>query len=151
MLWARRSTEHFAETDFYKHAPRYDMHGALVDGMNVMNVYAAMQDHVELARNNEPSLLEIRTYRYRGHSMSDPQKYRTKEEMDQKKSEDPIIQLKSYLIEHGIIDNDGLDEIDSKVKEDVMASVEFADNSPAPDASDIYKDVYAGDDYPFLS
>ncbi len=141
----------FAETDFYRHAPRYNMHGALVNGMNVLDVYAAMKDHVELARNNEPSLLEIRTYRYRGHSMSDPQKYRTKEEMDQKKTEDPIVQLKLYLTENEIADNELLDSIDDEVKRVVLESVEFADNSPQPDESAIYKDVYGNDDYPFIA
>ncbi len=141
----------FAETDFYKHAPRYKMNGALVNGMNVFDVYAAMKDSIALARENKPSLLEVRTYRYRGHSMSDPQKYRTKEEMDDKKNEDPIIRLKAYLIEKDLSDNDALDAIDEEVKQVVLEAVEFADNSPFPDEDTIYQDVYSSRDYPFLS
>ena len=79
----------FAETEFTRHAVGYDMPAALVDGMDVFSVCKAIQDHIAEARKGNPSLLEIRTYRYRGHSMSDPQKYRTKEELESKKNDDP--------------------------------------------------------------
>ena len=95
--------------------------------------------------------MEIRTYRYRGHSMSDPQKYRTKEEMDAKKDEDPIIRLKSYIIEHKLSSNDALDTIDEEVNAQVLASVEFAENSPFPDLETIYQDIYTQSDYPFTT
>lgn len=141
----------FAETDFYKHGPRYDMHGMVVDGMDVFDVYRAMKDAVELARQNKPVLMEVRTYRYRGHSMSDPQKYRTKEEMEAKKGEDPIIRLKAYLVENKLSDNEALDKIDEDVKQIVLDAVEFADNSPFPDEKTIYEDIYDNGDYPFLA
>jgi len=141
----------FAETQFTHHAVGYDMKAALVDGMDVFSVTKAMQDHVALARENKPSMLEIRTYRYRGHSMSDPQKYRTKEELETKKNQDPIIRLKAYILEHKITSNRALDAIDDDVKEEVLASVEFAENSPVPDLSEIYDNIYDESDYPYLA
>lgn len=140
-----------AETDLFKQAVGYNVPGSLVDGMDVFNVYKAMRDHVAMAREGKPSLLEIRTYRYRGHSMSDPQKYRTKEELDGKKDSDPILKLKAYILEKGLADNDALDKIDDAVKQTVMESVEFAENSPFPSLETIYEDIYTQDDYPFLA
>ncbi len=141
-----------AEPDFYKQAIGYDMPGALVNGMDVFAVYKAMSDHVAMARNNfQPSLVEVRTYRYRGHSMSDPGKYRTKEELERKKNDDPIIRLKAYMIEQQIASDEALDKVDEEVKEEVMASVEFAENSPLPPLETIYEDVYVQKDYPFLT
>ncbi|ARA92917.1 MAG: pyruvate dehydrogenase (acetyl-transferring) E1 component subunit alpha [Bacteroidetes bacterium] len=141
----------FAEPDFYKQAVPYNLPAAVVNGMDVLAVYKAMKDHVALARDNQPSLLEVRTYRYRGHSMSDPAKYRTKEELEQKKNDDPILRLKGYLLNHGMADNDQLDAIDERVKQIVMESVEFAENSPLPPLETIYEDVYVQKDYPFIS
>ncbi|GAB5518712.1 MAG: pyruvate dehydrogenase (acetyl-transferring) E1 component subunit alpha [Rhodothermales bacterium] len=140
-----------ADPDLYKQGVPYGLHAAVVNGMNVFDVYAAMKDYIAKARNGEPSLLEIRTYRYRGHSMSDPQKYRTKEELDSKKEIDPIIGLKAYILDKELATNDDLDQVDESVKEEVMASVEFAENSPFPDESTIYEDVYTQEDYPFLA
>ena len=140
-----------AEPDLYKQALSYDMSSSLVHGMDVFSVTKAMQDHIALARENKPSLLEIRTYRYRGHSMSDPGNYRTKEELDAKKDEDPILRLKAYILEHKLADLDALDAIDDRVKEEVMESVEFAENSPFPELSTIYEDIYTQEDYPFLT
>ncbi len=141
----------FAETEFTRHAIGYNMKAALVDGMDVFSVCKAMQDHVALARENKPSMLEIRTYRYRGHSMSDPQKYRTKEELEAKKNQDPIIRLKAYILEHKLTTNKALDAIDEDVKQEVIASVEFSEQSPAPELKDIYEHIYAEDDYPYLA
>lgn len=141
-----------AEPDFYKQAVGYNVPGALVNGMDVFSVYKAMQDHIALARDeNQPSLMEIRTYRYRGHSMSDPGKYRTKEELEGKKNEDPIIRLKAYLLDRDLSSNDRLDEIDEEVKQEVLDSVEFSENSPFPPIETIYEDVYVQQDYPFLT
>ncbi len=141
----------FAETEFASHSVAYNMKGAVVDGMDVFSVYKAMQDHVALARENKPSLLEIRTYRYRGHSMSDPQKYRTKEELEAKKDEDPLVRLKIYILDNDITSGEALDGIDDDVKQEVLAAVEFAENSPAPELSEIYDNVYEETDYPFIS
>ncbi|MEM1127706.1 MAG: pyruvate dehydrogenase (acetyl-transferring) E1 component subunit alpha [Bacteroidota bacterium] len=140
----------FADPDFFKQGEPYDLHASVVDGMDVLAVYKAMQDHVAMARDNKPSLMEIQTYRYRGHSMSDPMKYRTKEELEAKKDEDPIIRLKSYLLQHNLSDNDETDAIDQKVKKEVLAAVEFAENSPLPPLETIYEDIYTQEDYPFI-
>ena len=140
-----------AEPDLYKQALSYDMPSSLVNGMDVFSVHKAMQDHIALARQNKPSLIEIRTYRYRGHSMSDPGSYRTKEELDEKKDEDPILRLKAYLLEHKLSTNEEMDAIDEKVKKEVMESVEFAESSPFPDLDTIYEDIYTQKDYPFLT
>jgi pyruvate dehydrogenase E1 component alpha subunit len=141
----------FAETDFFKQASGYRMHGAVANGMDVFDVYNAVREHVEMARAFEPSILEVRTYRYRGHSMSDPGNYRTKEELDSRKDDDPVIRLKAYIIERELSTNDDLDLVDTAVKKVVLESVEFAEANPYPDLEAIYEDVYAQDDYPFLS
>ena len=141
----------FANTEFYRYAANYNMPGALVDGMDVFSVIKAVRKYVALAREYQPSVLEIRTYRYRGHSMSDPAKYRTKEELEAKKKEDPIIRLKSYLLQHGLSTNEELDAIDGEVKKEVQASVEFSEKSPYPPLASIYEDVYVQPDYPFLA
>ena len=139
-----------ADPDLFKQGASYAMPGALVDGMDVLSVCKAMQEHAAIARTGQPSLLEIRTYRYRGHSMSDPGKYRTKAELDVHKNEDPILRLKSYLLEHELFTLEALDAIDEDVKAEVLASVEFADNSPLPPLEAIYEDVYTQEDFPFL-
>ncbi len=139
------------EPDLYKQAYAYGMTGALVDGMDVFEVYHAMGELAKQARDeHRPALVEIRTYRYRGHSMSDPQKYRTKEEMESKKNEDPIVKLKSYLVDHDLAQSEALDAVDDEVKAEVNASVEFAEQSPLPGIETMYEDVYAQDDYPFI-
>jgi len=141
----------FAETDFYKQADGYDMHGAVANGMDVFDVYRAMTEHVEMARNFQPSILEVRTYRYRGHSMSDPGNYRTKEELDSRKDDDPIIRLKAYIIERDLATNDELDVVDEEVKKVVLDSVSYSDENPFPELEEIYENVYAQEDYPFLN
>lgn len=140
-----------ANIDLYKRAVGYDMVGALVNGMDVFEVYRAMRDLAALAREGKPSLVEVRTYRYRGHSMSDPAKYRTKEEMEERRNQDPILRLKSYIVGKGLADADELDGIDEEVKEEVLASVTFAEESPLPPIETIYEDIYVQQDYPFLT
>ena len=141
----------FGQPEFTRLAVGYDIPASQVDGMDVFSVCKAVQDHAAMAREGQPSLLEIKTYRYLGHSVSDPQKYRTKEELDGKKEEDPIIRLKAYILENSLADNDALDALDDEVKETVKESVEFAENSPFPDLSAIYDDIYDESDYPYLN
>jgi len=139
-----------ADPNLYKQAASYAMPAALVDGMDVFSVCKAMQDAVRRARNFQPTLLELRTYRYRGHSMSDPGKYRTREELDAKRNEDPILRLKDHILKYDLTDIEELDAIDEQVKSEVMASVAFADASPLPSLDAIYDDVYVQEDFPFL-
>lgn len=141
----------FAQPDFYRYADSYGMPSSLASGMDIFSVYKAMSDHIAMARSNRPSILEVRTYRYRGHSMSDPANYRTKEELDSMKEEDPIIRLKGYMLERELTSNEELDAADAEIKQEVMDSVAFSEESPAPATSEIYEHVYAQTDYPFLT
>ena len=141
----------FAQPDFYRYASAYGIPASLVDGMDVFSVFKAMSEHVGLARANRPSMVEVRTYRYRGHSMSDPAQYRTKQELDGRKERDSIIRLKGYVLEHGLASNEELDAVDEDVKQQVLEAVEFSEASPLPDVDEIYDHVYAEDPYPFLT
>ncbi len=141
----------FAQPEFHRYAASYGMPGSLANGMDVFSVYKAISEHLEMARNNQPSMLEVRTYRYRGHSMSDPANYRTKDELDQKKNEDPIIRLKGYLLENDLSSNEEFDEWDEEIKQEVMNAVEFSEESEFPPIESIYEDVYTQEDYPFLT
>jgi pyruvate dehydrogenase E1 component alpha subunit len=141
----------FGQPEFSRLSVGYDLPASVVDGMDVLTVTKAMRDHVQMARDGKPSLIEMKTYRYRGHSMSDPQNYRTKEEMDAKKEDDPIIRLKAYMVNRKLATADELDAIDDEVKEVVLDAVEFADGSPLPEIEAAYEDVYAQKDYPFLA
>ena len=140
-----------AEPDLYKRASAYDMPGGIASGMDVFSVAKAVREHAEMARNGQPSLLEVRTYRYQGHSISDPAKYRAEGELENRKSEDAIVRLQRYITEHGIASDDDLEAMDEDIKQEVLDAIDFADNSPEPDPSAIYDDVYVQQDYDFLA
>lgn len=140
-----------AEPDLYKRASAYDIPGGIASGMDVFSVAKAVQEHAELARNGQPSLLEVRTYRYQGHSISDPAKYRAEGELDDRKKEDAIVRLHRYITGHDIATDDELDAIDEALKQEVLDAIEFAENSPEPDPSALYDDVYVQQDYDFLA
>jgi pyruvate dehydrogenase E1 component alpha subunit len=138
-------------TELYKIGEAYDMPSEPVDAMNVEAVHEAVSRAAARARAGEgPTFLEFRTYRYRGHSMSDPQKYRSKEEVEAYKDRDPIEQVKYTILEHNFLTQAELDEIDAKIKVQVQESVDFAEVSPFPDKSEAYKDVYVEENYPFI-
>jgi pyruvate dehydrogenase E1 component alpha subunit len=138
--------------DIYKIGLGFDMPCAPVDGMDPVAVHNAMDEAVQRARNGEgPTFLEMRTYRYKGHSMSDPAKYRTKEELEGYKAKDPIITVKKVLVDNKWADDAWFDEIDAKIKAIVDESVKFAEESPYPEADELYKDVYIQEDYPFIT
>ena len=139
-----------ANPDLYQQAAGYDMPGAVANGMDVFSVNAAVQEHVAMAREGQPSLLEVRTYRYQGHSISDPANYRAEGELEAQQANDPIIRLKKYLLDEGLSDDDALDEIDEEIKQEVLDAIEFAEESDLPDESALYENVYA-EEYPFLS
>jgi pyruvate dehydrogenase E1 component subunit alpha len=135
-----------AVTDIVEHACSYDMAAEQVDGMNALTVYDATRRAVERARkNSHPTLLEVRTYRFMGHSMSDPLHgvYRTKDEVEEQKARDPITRLAAKLKEDGAIDQAALDALDAEIHAEVEAAVKFADESPDPDPDELYTDVLA--------
>ncbi len=137
-------------TDLYKLGLSYDMPSKPVDGMDVITVYEEMLPVVQHVRDGHgPYLIEMKTYRYKGHSMSDPAKYRTREELNKYKGKDPIANLKLYLSEHEVVADEELTPIDSRVKNQVEECVKFAEESPFPDPSALYEDVYVGE-YPFI-
>ena len=139
-------------TELYMLGESYDMPSKPVDAMSVEEVHHAIAEAAERARSGEgPSLLEFRTYRYKGHSMSDPAKYRTKEEVESYKERDPIEQVKSTILKKKLATADDLTEIDQKIKATVADCVKFAEESKYPDPSEAFKDVYEQDDYPFIT
>lgn len=129
----------------------YDMPSFAVDGMNVEAVHEAVAEAADRARRGDgPTLLEFRTYRYKGHSMSDPQKYRTKEEVEEYKQRDPVEQVLATIKENKILTDEEIDTIVKNVKQKVLDAVKFAEESPWPDGQDAFKDVYIQEDYPFV-
>lgn len=138
-------------TDIYKIGLAYDMPSEPVDGMSCESVHEAIDRAVQRARKGEgPTFLEMRTYRYKGHSMSDPAKYRTKEEVEEYKAKDPIEIVKKEITDKKYADDAWFEEVGSKVKETVEDSVKFAEESPFPEPEELYKDVYVQQDYPFI-
>ena len=138
-------------TDLYTIGEAYDMPSEPVDAMNVELVHEAVSRAAARARAGDgPTFLEFRTYRYRGHSMSAPQKYRSKLEVATYKDRDPIEQVKHTILTHQILSQADLDKIDEKIKVRVQESVDFAEASPFPDKSEAYKDVYVEENYPFI-
>ena len=138
-------------TDIWKLGLGYEMPCGPVDGMNPAAVAEAIHEAVERARRNEgPTFLEAKTYRYRGHSMSDAQLYRTKDEVEEYKKIDPIVQVKDKILEEKIASAEELEEIDKRVKEKVKECEEFAENSPFPDKNIMYDSVYEQENYPFI-
>ncbi len=139
-------------TELYKLGWAYEMPSIQVNGMDVMAVYEGLQEPIERARKGEgPTLVEMKTYRYRGHSKSDPAKYRTKDELQEYKDVDPIVKLKHYILEQKLMTQEELDALDTKVKDEVKDAVEFADKSPQPDPKALYEDVYVQEDYPYIT
>ena len=133
-----------AVTDVVEHACSYDMAAELVNGMDVHEVQRAMERAVQRARTGgHPTLLEVRTYRFMGHSMSDPLHgvYRTKEEVEDQKKRDPIAQLALQLKEAKVLDQAGMEALDAEVRAEVDAAVKYAEESPDPDPADLHAHV----------
>ena len=131
-----------AGLDLADRGKAYGIPGLQVDGMDVLAVRAAAREALDYCRSGKgPYILEMKTYRYRGHSMSDPAKYRTRDEVDaMRKQHDPIEQLRDLLLREGA-DEAGLKQIDQKVKSVVSEAADFALASPEPDAEDLYTDI----------
>jgi pyruvate dehydrogenase E1 component alpha subunit len=137
--------------DIVKLGLAYDMPSAQVDGMNPEAVHEAMELAVERARKGDgPTFLEIKTYRYKGHSMSDPAKYRSKEEVEEYKLKDPVEVIRKKILEKNFATEQQLEEIDNGVKLEIEECVKFAEESPYPDNDELLKDIYAQQDYPFI-
>jgi len=138
-------------TDLSKIGLSYEMPSKIVNGMSPEAVHEAIEEAAERARRGDgPTLLDIRTYRYKGHSMSDPQKYRTKEEVSEWMEQDPIEHCLRIIKENSWLTQKEIDEIDVWVKNEVEESVTFAENSPYPTPDELYKDVYMQSDYPYI-
>jgi pyruvate dehydrogenase E1 component alpha subunit len=132
-----------ATTELFRRGDSYNIPGTQVDGMDVLAVRRAGEEAVAHARSGQgPAILEMKTYRYRGHSMSDPAKYRTREEVAKMREQhDPIDQLRKKLLDAGTINEDALKEIDREVKAVVAEAADFAQKSPEPDPSELWTDV----------
>ena len=137
--------------DIYKLADAYEMPSDKLDGMTPEIVHEGVARAVKRARDGEgPTLLEMKTYRYRGHSVSDPQKYRSKDEVEEYKDQDPLIKVRKTILDNNFATEATLQEIDEKINGIVEASVKFAEESPWPDDSEVLKDVYIDQNYPFI-
>jgi pyruvate dehydrogenase E1 component alpha subunit len=134
-----------AETDFHLRGASFRIPGMQVNGMDVLEVRGAVTTALDYVRGgNGPLLMELKTYRYRGHSMSDPAKYRSREEVqDVREKSDPIEGLKKDLIAAGVSE-DALKDIDKEIRKIVSEAADFAESSPEPDPSDLYTDVLVG-------
>src|SRR5689334_18934759 len=128
--------------DIYKLADAYEMPADSIDGMSAEAVHDGVARAVKRARQGDgPTLLEIKTYRYKGHSISDPQKYRTKEEVEEYKQKDPIELVLKTIRQKGFASDDEINAINDRVNKEVEESVKFAEESPWPDESEVYKDI----------
>ena len=137
--------------DIYKLADAYDMPGDAVDGMSPEAVHDGVSRAVQRAREKGgPTLLELKTYRYKGHSISDPQKYRSKDEVEEYKEKDPIQIVLKTILTNNLASQADIDVINARVDAIVAQSVKFAEESPWPDDSEVLKDVYMDENYSFI-
>lgn len=138
-------------TDLSKLGLSFEMPSETVDGMRPEAVCDAISRAAERGRAGEgPTLLDIKTYRYKGHSMSDPQKYRTKEEVAEYQQQDPIEHVLRVIRENKWMTETEIENVEAEIKAIVEEAVQFAEESPYPDASELYKDVYVQEDYPYV-
>ncbi|MDH7461314.1 pyruvate dehydrogenase (acetyl-transferring) E1 component subunit alpha [Chitinophagaceae bacterium 26-R-25] len=137
--------------DIYKMADAFEMPADSIDGMSAEAVHEGMARAVKRAREGGgPTLLEIKTYRYKGHSISDPQKYRTKEEVEEYKQKDPIEMVLKTILDNKFATQEEIDAINKRVTDQVTEAVTFAEESPLPSDDEVLKDVYVDQNYPFI-
>ena len=133
-----------AVSEIRQKAEGYGIPNARVDGMNLMEVRQAAEENLEFIRSgNGPFFLEAVTYRYRGHSMGDPERYREKDEVEKWQEEDPIGIYRRHLLREKIVTGEELDELEDKVEAEVQDAVEFAESSPEPVPEELFTDIYA--------
>ncbi len=138
-------------TDLYQLGSAYNIPSQAVNAMMVEAVHQATKTAAEKIRQGQgPQLLEFKTYRYRGHSVSDPAKYRTKTELNDYKAKDSIEEIKKTILKHQYLTPEDILNIEKKIKDIIQAAVDFAEQSPYPDASAAYEDVYVEKNYPFM-
>ena len=134
---------HSAVTDLSRKSEGFGVPGTRCDGMDVLDVHAAVSEGLRKAREErQPQLVEAVTYRYRGHSMADPEEYRTKEEVEEWRRRDPIVTFRGRLAEEGVISEEDAEKLDEEAFKRVDEAVEFADQSPFPDLDSLYDDIY---------
>jgi pyruvate dehydrogenase E1 component alpha subunit len=137
--------------DLYKIGHGYEMPSVQADGMNCEVVHETIAEAADRARRGDgPTLIEFKTYRYRGHSMSDPASYRTKDEVEEYKAKDPIEQVLTAIRKNKYATDKEIEEIEERIKQQVEECVKFADESPYPTPDELYKDVYVQQDYPYI-
>jgi pyruvate dehydrogenase E1 component alpha subunit len=129
-------------TDLARKADGYAMIGDTVEGQNLFAVYARMKQAMADARDGKPCFLDVKTYRFRGHSMSDPGNYRTKEELQEEQGRDPVDRVGKWLVAHGILTEEQLKTIDKSAREEAKDAMSFAEQSPLPDESALLENVY---------
>ena len=138
--------------DIYKVGSAFDMPSEAVNGMEPEEVHEALTRAAEHIRSGKgPYFLEIKTYRYKGHSVSDPAKYRTKDELKEYQSQDPVKMTEKKILDNNIATEEEIKEIKAKIKAEIEEAVQFAENSDFPDPSELYDDNYLQEDYPFLT
>jgi pyruvate dehydrogenase E1 component alpha subunit len=135
-----------AVEEIYKKAEAYGTRAMRVEGMDVMQVYEAANEAIEYARKEGPFFLEVLTYRFQGHSMGDPERYRTKEEVGKWQENDPIGIFRNYLLENKVANEKSLNAEEFSVEEEVQEAVEFAEASPGPEWQDLIDTIYV-DEY----
>lgn len=139
-------------SDIYRLADGFDMPGDSVDGMSCEDVHRGIERAVKRAREGDgPTFLEIKTYRFRGHSMSDPAKYRSKDEVEEYKEKDPITEVLKVIESNAWATEAEIEAINEKVRLQVEECVQFAEDSPWPDDSELYKDIYVDENYPYIT
>ena len=138
-------------TKLHKLGLSYNMPSKSINAMCIENVYKITKKSANKIRKGAPPhLLEFKTYRYKGHSMSDPEKYRNKKEINKYKIQDPIKKIKNKIIKKKILNKNQLNIINEKIEKKILKSIEFANKSKFPNLKDIYKDIYEDNNYPFL-
>jgi pyruvate dehydrogenase E1 component alpha subunit len=131
-----------AVSEIRRKAEGYCMPNARVDGMDILQVRAATEEALKHVRKNGPYLLEVVTYRFLGHSMGDPERYRESDEVQRWKDEDPIGIFRKHILENGLYDMATLDAEDQKVEQEILQAVDFAERSPDPEPEALFEDIY---------